>query len=75
MYIVQIALIAAMERGRIDLSKLQVLVLDEADRMLDMSMIETLLADPGSFQRRIFWGLRRKEVASNWVRKFSEQHG
>lgn len=39
-----------------------------------MSMIETLLADPGSFQRRIFWGLRRKEVPSRWVAKLSEQH-
>ena len=35
-------LIDHMERGRIDFSRLEVLVLDEADRMLDMGFIEDI---------------------------------
>ena len=35
-------LIDHLERGRIDLSQLQILVLDEADRMLDMGFIEDI---------------------------------
>lgn len=35
-------LIDHLERGRIDLSELQILVLDEADRMLDMGFIEDI---------------------------------
>lgn len=37
-------LIDHLERGRIDLSQLQMLVLDEADRMLDMGFIEDIEA-------------------------------
>jgi superfamily II DNA/RNA helicase len=37
-------LIDHLERGRIDLSQLEVLVLDEADRMLDMGFIEDVEA-------------------------------
>lgn len=39
-----------------------------------MSMIEALLADPASFPHSIYWGLRRKEDPSDWVRKLSIQH-
>ena len=51
-------LIDHMERGRIDFSRLEVLVLDEADRMLDMGFIEDVeriaAATPASRQTLLF---------------------
>ncbi|MEA3128397.1 MAG: hypothetical protein QOF46_192, partial [Paraburkholderia sp.] len=51
-------LIDHLERGRIDLSHLQILVLDEADRMLDMGFIEDIetivAATPASRQTMLF---------------------
>ncbi|SMG08089.1 DEAD/DEAH box helicase [Paraburkholderia susongensis] len=51
-------LIDHLERGRIDLSQLQILVLDEADRMLDMGFIddiETIVAQtPATRQTMLF---------------------
>ncbi|MEA3121684.1 MAG: hypothetical protein QOH33_1239, partial [Paraburkholderia sp.] len=47
-----------LQRGRIDLSQLQILVLDEADRMLDMGFIEDIetivAATPASRQTMLF---------------------
>jgi Flp pilus assembly protein TadD len=39
-----------------------------------MSMIETLLGDSKSFPHSIYWGLRRGEVPSKWVKSLSTQH-
>ncbi|CAE6689432.1 DEAD/DEAH box helicase [Paraburkholderia domus] len=51
-------LIDHLERGRIDLSQLQILVLDEADRMLDMGFIEDIetivAATPATRQTMLF---------------------
>jgi superfamily II DNA/RNA helicase len=51
-------LIDHMERGRIDFSRLEVLVLDEADRMLDMGFIEDVeriaAATPSTRQTLLF---------------------
>ncbi|WP_426171286.1 DEAD/DEAH box helicase [Pseudoduganella sp. R-34] len=51
-------LIDHMEQGKIDFSQLQVLVLDEADRMLDMGFIEDIekivAATPDSRQTMLF---------------------
>jgi superfamily II DNA/RNA helicase len=51
-------LIDHLERGRIDLSQLQILVLDEADRMLDMGFIEDIetivAATPAERQTMLF---------------------
>jgi superfamily II DNA/RNA helicase len=51
-------LIDHLERGRIDLSNLQILVLDEADRMLDMGFIEDIetivAATPATRQTMLF---------------------
>jgi superfamily II DNA/RNA helicase len=47
-----------MDRGRLDLSRVEVLVLDEADRMLDMGFAEDIdaivAATPGSRQTLLF---------------------
>lgn len=59
-------LIDHMERGRIDLSKLQVLVLDEADRMLDMGFIEPIeqiaAATPNTRQTLLFSATIDKKI-------------
>jgi len=51
-------LIDHLERGRIDLSQLQILVLDEADRMLDMGFIDDIemivAATPATRQTMLF---------------------
>ena len=51
-------LIDHMERGRIDFSRLEVLILDEADRMLDMGFIEDVeriaAATPSTRQTLLF---------------------
>ena len=51
-------LIDHMESGKIDFSQLQILVLDEADRMLDMGFIEDIekivAATPGQRQTMLF---------------------
>ncbi len=51
-------LIDHLERGRIDLSELQILVLDEADRMLDMGFIDDIdtivAATPATRQTMLF---------------------
>ncbi len=60
-------LIDHMERGRIDLSRLQMLVLDEADRMLDMGFmpdIERITAAlPGERQTLMFSATFEGEIA------------
>ena len=47
-----------MESGKIDFSNLEILVLDEADRMLDMGFIEDIekivAATPASRQTMLF---------------------
>jgi superfamily II DNA/RNA helicase len=51
-------LIDHMERGRVDFSRLEVLILDEADRMLDMGFIQAVeqiaAATPGTRQTLLF---------------------
>ena len=51
-------LIDHMERGRIDFSRLEMLVLDEADRMLDMGFIDAVekiaAATPATRQTLLF---------------------
>ncbi len=51
-------LIDHLERGRIDLSRLEILILDEADRMLDMGFLEAVeqicAATPASRQTLMF---------------------
>jgi len=60
-------LIDQMEHGRIDLSQLEMLVLDEADRMLDMGFIEDVeriaAATPATRQTLLFSATMDKEIA------------
>lgn len=59
-------LIDHLERGRIDLSRLEMLILDEADRMLDMGFIEPVeqiaAATPESRQTLLFSATLRGNV-------------
>ncbi len=59
-------LIDQMEHGRIDLSQLEMLVLDEADRMLDMGFIEDVeriaAATPATRQTLLFSATMDKEI-------------
>lgn len=65
-------LIDHMERGRIDFSRLQLLVLDEADRMLDMGFIDPVeqiaAATPKDRQTLLFSATLKGEVL-NLARK------
>jgi superfamily II DNA/RNA helicase len=65
-------LIDHLERGRIDLARVELFILDEADRMLDMGFIEPVeyIAQqlPGSRQTLLFSATLSKEV-----RKLSEK--
>ncbi len=58
-------LIDHLERGRIDLSQLQILVLDEADRVLDMGFIEDIetivAATPATRRTLLFSGHARRQ--------------
>lgn len=62
-----------MERGRIDYSRLEVLVLDEADRMLDMGFIhaveEIAAATPATRQTLLF-----SATFSSSVTKLAQRH-
>jgi len=59
-------LIDQMERGRVDLSNVEMLVLDEADRMLDMGFIEDVeriaAATPTTRQTLLFSATLDKEI-------------
>ena len=61
-------LIDQLERGRIDLSGVEMLVLDEADRMLDMGFIEPVeaiaAATPASRQTLLFSATLEGRIAS-----------
>jgi superfamily II DNA/RNA helicase len=59
-------LIDQMERGRVDLSRVEMLVLDEADRMLDMGFIEAVeqiaAATPATRQTLLFSATMGREI-------------
>ena len=68
-------LIDHLQRGRVDLSGLDMLVLDEADRMLDMGFIEDIetivAATPASRQTLLFSATidsRIQKLAAKWMR-------
>ncbi len=61
-------LIDQLQRGRVDLSGIEMLVLDEADRMLDMGFIEPVreiaAATPGSRQTLLFSATLEGRIAA-----------
>ena len=68
-------LIDHLQRGRVDLSAVQVLVLDEADRMLDMGFIEDIetivAATPSTRQTLLFsatMDARIQRLVARWMR-------
>ncbi|XLZ72093.1 DEAD/DEAH box helicase [Massilia sp. SR12] len=68
-------LIDHMEQGKIDFSQLQILVLDEADRMLDMGFIEDIdkivAATPESRQTMLF-SATLEGVVGNMARRITK---
>lgn len=68
-------LIDHMEQGKIDFSQLQILVLDEADRMLDMGFIEDIekivAATPDSRQTMLF-SATLEGVVGNMARRITK---
>ncbi|WP_374584193.1 DEAD/DEAH box helicase [Pseudoduganella sp.] len=69
-------LIDHMEQGKIDFSQLQILVLDEADRMLDMGFIEDIekivAATPDSRQTMLF-SATLDGVVGNMARRITKE--
>ena len=62
-----------MERGRIDFSRLEILILDEADRMLDMGFSEAVdtiaAATPASRQTLMFTATMDNTMANRTERR------
>ncbi len=67
-------LIDHIERGRLDLSKIEVLVLDEADRMLDMGFvddIEAIVAKTPATRQTLLFSATMEGVVGNLARRMT----
>jgi superfamily II DNA/RNA helicase len=67
-------LIDHIERGRLDLSKVEVLVLDEADRMLDMGFvddIEAIVAKTPATRQTLLFSATLEGVVGNLARRMT----